>query len=106
MNNKDRELLTVAKHFVYCQMASIVMVWSAGFILKFIRIEIYAPLLILMLFAYSFYIFYILFVKENLCPNCGNNFFKQNNQFFNIGFSVYTKKCTNCGYKLTVDKKT
>lgn len=91
MNNQDYELLTVAKHFVYCQMASIVMVWSAGFILKFIRVEIYALLLILMLFAYSFYIFYILFVKENLCPNLVITFLRKIINFLTLVLACIQK---------------
>lgn len=42
----------------------------------------------------------ILIFDDNLCPHCNEYFFKKKGEVANIGFSIYTKKCTNCGYKL------
>ena len=41
---------------------------------------------------------YIL-LSEPKCPNC-HGLFLAKNYPLNIGFSIYTKKCTTCGYKL------
>lgn len=104
MSDKDYELATVARYVVCYQVTSIIMVFSTGFISKMIKIEIYIPFIIMTFFFFTFYIFFILFVKENICPKCNNSFFKKKNEFLNIGFSIYTRKCTNCGYKLNIDK--
>lgn len=105
MNNKDRELLTVARHVVRYQVTSLAMLWSTGFVVKFIELETWMLLFMMSLLVQSIYILFIFIVKENLCPNCNNRFFMKKDNFLNIGFSIYTKKCTNCGYKLKVDKK-
>ena len=46
----------------------------------------------------AMYAFYIL-LSEPKCPNC-HGLFLAKNYPLNIGFSIYTKKCTTCAYKL------
>lgn len=55
---------------------------------------------IFIVLVYSLYILNILIFSDNICPNCNGNFFKKNETVSNLGFSIYTKKCTNCGYKV------
>lgn len=105
INNKDRELLTVARHVVRYQVTYIAMFFSTGFVVKFMELEIWILLFMISFLVHSIYILFIFIAKENLCPNCNNRFFMKKDNPLNIGFSIYTKKCTNCGYKLKVDKK-
>lgn len=106
MNNQDYELLTVARHVVRFQVTSIGMLWSTGFVVKLIELEIWMTLVMISFLVHGIYILFIFIARENLCPNCHNRFFIKKDSALNIGFSIYTKKCTNCGYKLKVDKKT
>lgn len=105
MNNKDRELLTVARHVVRYQVTCIAMFLSTGFVVQFVELEIWIALFMISLLVHSIYILLIFIVKENFCPNCNNRFFMKKDNSLNIGFGIYTKKCTNCGYKLKVNKK-
>lgn len=44
---------------------------------------------------------YALFIllQRPQCPSCHQSFLTKGDGF-NIGFSLYTHKCSNCGYKL------
>ncbi|OBX82481.1 hypothetical protein A7456_07000 [Moraxella nonliquefaciens] len=100
---KDIYLRKVANQTVIYQISTIVCFFVISIVFQMNEVAI--MLFITMFFAYSFYILVILVFQENLCPNCGEHFFKKKNSFSNLGFSFYTKKCTNCGYKLDIDKK-
>lgn len=97
---KDTILLKVANAVIIYQALSMIFVFSTGFVTLFIPIEIYVILFLFCFFISSMYIFFVLVINDNLCPNCNEYFFKKKGEFMNIGFSMYTKKCTNCGYKL------
>lgn len=47
---------------------------------------------------YSLYILKILIFDDHPCPQCHLSFFKKRDSFSNLGFSIYTKKCTNCKF--------
>jgi len=59
-----------------------------------------SPLLVLvLLFLYGVLMLYIL-LNHDECPNCGKRFFFKGENGFNLGFSMYTHKCSNCKHKL------
>lgn len=41
----------------------------------------------------------VIIMKQPKCPSCEKPFFTKG-YGFNVGFSMYTYKCSNCGYKL------
>ena len=96
--NEDCKLKRIANLVVSYQMISIVCFLSISIIFEMNKILL--GLFIVIFFIYSFYIMAILIFRDNLCPNCSNTFFKKKDTLINIGFSIYTKKCTNCGYRL------
>lgn len=98
---KDKQLNSVANSVVLYQTITLSLFFTIILVFGFNIYVFY--LLNLFIFIYSFYIVYNILVKENLCPQCGNSFFRKKDSFANIGFSIYTKKCTNCKYKLAKD---
>lgn len=94
----DCELRKTANQTICYQISTLIvfLIISIGFQMNGFLLLFLIPLF----FVYSFYILTILIIQDNLCPNCGNYFFKQKDSFANLGLSIYHKKCTNCSYKL------
>lgn len=96
--NVDQKLRQVANLTCFFQYSSILIFLIIGFVFN-MNFSLFF-LFFTFYFLFGFYIIFILIINDNLCPNCNEYFFKKKGEFMNIGFSMYTKKCTNCGYKL------
>lgn len=93
--NRNNFLISVANKVIFTQVS--LHVSFIGFIFMG---DIFIILFIPVFLIGCLYILKLLIFDDNLCPNCNEYFFKKKGEFMNIGFSMYTKKCTNCGYKL------
>lgn len=93
--NRNNFLISVANKVIFTQVS--LHVSFIGFIfMGDIFIILFTPVFLIG----CLYILKLLIFDDNLCPNCNEYFFKKKREVFNIGFSMYTRKCTNCGYKL------
>lgn len=92
------KLRKIANQTIFYQISTLIafLTISIGFQMNGFLLLLFIPLF----FIYSCYILIILVFQDNLCPHCGNYFFKQKDSFANLGLSIYHKKCTNCLYKL------
>lgn len=81
------------------QLGSIIILAVSGVIWEKYSND-YAILLgAIVFFVLSGIAIYSLYVDSN-CPQCRGNFFYKGDNPANLGFSIYTHKCTNCGFKL------
>jgi hypothetical protein len=99
-SENNQNLRRVALHAVFYQILSVIIL---GF-LTTLGFMFDQPILSLIGFIiigiYSFFILKILIFDENPCPNCHAPFFKRKGSLSNLGFSIYSKKCTNCKFKI------
>lgn len=94
----DLYLRKIANKVLFYQIITIICFLIISIIFE--MNEILLLLSIPVFFVYTAYILLILIFQDHNCPNCGESFFKKKGTFADIGFSIYTKKCTNCLYKL------
>ncbi|WP_433847968.1 hypothetical protein [Acinetobacter proteolyticus] len=98
--NINETLRSVANKVVVYQFFSIIILAFFTVVGSEYDLNVLVFLGFFIVAVYSIYILKILIFDENICPNCNKSFFKKEGSLSNLGFSIYTKKCTNCGYKL------
>lgn len=100
MPESHKKLKRITIHAVAFQILSIVFLS----LMSVLSYEFDLPILIFIGFfiivIYSAFILKILIFDDNPCPNCRAPFFKKEGSLSNLGFSIYTKKCTNCKFYL------
>ncbi len=97
--NKQK-LRKVAFHAVLYQLLSIAILSLFTTLGYSFDLPVFVLIGFIIIVCYSAYILKILIIDDNLCPNCHHHFFKRAGSFSNLGFSIYTKKCTNCKFKV------
>ncbi|ENX55958.1 MULTISPECIES: hypothetical protein [Acinetobacter] len=98
--NVNERLRGVAKKVVAYQFFSIIILTFFTVVGSEFDLNFLVFLGFFIVAIYSMYILKILIFDENICPNCNKSFFKKEGSLSNLGFSIYTKKCTSCGCKL------
>ncbi|EPF71643.1 hypothetical protein GCM10025882_22260 [Acinetobacter gyllenbergii] len=98
--NVNEGLRSVAKKVVAYQFFSIIILILFTVVGSEFDLNILVFLGFFIVAICGIYILKILIFDENICPNCNKSFFKKEGGLSNLGFSIYTKNCTNCGYKL------
>jgi predicted RNA-binding Zn-ribbon protein involved in translation (DUF1610 family) len=81
------------------QLGSVALLLSSGILWERYSNDYIIFLAMVFFVILSGFAVYKLYVNSQ-CPQCRNNFFYKSNNPMNLGFSLYTHKCTNCGYKL------
>lgn len=44
----------------------------------------------------------VIILQQPKCPYCEKSFFTKGDNIFNVGFSMYTRRCTNCKSSLNL----
>lgn len=100
LSSRKNSGLKAKCYFLVCyQLGSIALLIFSGIIWEMYSNN-YVVFIAMIIFIFlSGSAVYKLYVNSS-CPECGKNFFYKGDNFTNLGFSLYTHKCTNCGYKL------
>ncbi|OTG70744.1 hypothetical protein B9T26_13450 [Acinetobacter sp. ANC 4169] len=99
LSRKIMNLKTKCYFLVGYQLGSLVLLILSGIIWEAYSND-YVMFIAMMVFIVSSCIaIYKLYVNST-CPQCEKSFFYKGDNPANLGFSIYTHKCTNCGYKL------
>lgn len=101
--NADDKLLNYCRYIITVQILSPLSLFGVGILTEnsnYFGEAIFVHLLIFFLVCIP-----VIFMIQAICPACSNLFFARK-FLMNIGFSMYTHKCANCGYKLKRSIKT
>ena len=98
-SKKSSSLKAKCYFLVAYQLGSIALLILSGIIWETYSNDYIVFIAMIIFIILSCIAVYKLYVNSS-CPRCGKNFFYKGDNPTNLGFSLYTHKCTNCGYKL------
>ena len=101
-SRKSSNLISKCHFLVLYQLGSIVLFISSGILWDRYAIDALIVISMIIIFIWSFVAIYKIYANST-CPKCNKNFFYKGDNPANLGFSFYTHKCTNCGYKIMKD---
>lgn len=99
-SRKSINLKAKCYFLVAYQLGSITLLILSGIIWETYDNDYVIFIAVIVFIVLSCIAVYKLYVNSS-CPQCEGDFFYKGNNPANLGFSLYTHKCTNCGYRLT-----
>lgn len=98
-SEKSAHLKAKCYFLVVYQLGSFVLLILSGIIAEAYSKDYIIFIAMIIFMVLSCIAVYKIYINSS-CPECGNNFFYKGDNPVNLGFLLYTHKCTNCGYKL------
>lgn len=99
LSKRSTNLKAKCYFLVVYQLGSLVLLILSGIIWESYSNDYVICIAMMVFIVFSCIAVYKLYVNSS-CLQCGKSFFYKGDNPANLGFSLYTHKCTNCSYKL------